>query len=100
LPPLKTLSLQGLKSKKETIKQVIFPLTLETLDLANNDLEQIPEGIFKLEKLNRLSLDHNLLKDLPEKLMEMNCLNHLSLDSNPLTDQDKQRLHDVFKIWF
>lgn len=100
LPPLRTLSLQGLKSKKDQIIQLSFPKELETIDLANNGLNEIPPSIYELPQLNRLSLDHNQLKNLSDKLMAMNSLNHLSLDHNPLTDADKQKLHDAFKIWF
>lgn len=97
LPPLKTLSLQGLKKNLSSLK---LPPTLETLDLANNNLEEIPASVYTLEKLSRLSLDHNQLKDLSPSLMAMKGLNHLSLDSNPLTEDDKQLLFDSFGIWF
>lgn len=100
LPSLKTLSLQGLKVSVESLENMTYPSGLETLDLANNDLKKIPPSVLKLKGLHRLSLDHNQLKDLPQELMKMTSLNHLSLDSNPLTDDDKQKLHDAFKIWF
>lgn len=100
LPALKVLTLQGLSSKKDQFIDFSIPHTIETLDLSNNALENLPIGFKHLQKLVRLTLDHNQLKTLPECLFQLKSLNHLSLDANPLTEEMKQRLFEAFGIWF
>ncbi len=100
LPQLKSLSLQGLKSQKEAFNSWSLPVSLEVLDLANNNLEDLPLNLDQLSNLQRLSLDHNQLQVLPNELYDLKSLNHLSLDANPLSEETKQKLYDQFKIWF
>lgn len=97
---LKTLSLQGLKSQKDHFSSWSLPITLENCDLANNDMTSLPVNIGQLSHLNRLTLDHNQIQELPSGIYNLKSLNHLSLDGNPLTESCKQKLYDVFKIWF
>ncbi len=100
LPALRVLSLQGLLSKREQFKTFSLPHTLETLDLSNNALEELPSSLKNLVNLSRLSMDHNQLTTLSDQLYQLKSLNHLSLDSNPLAEEVKQRLYEVFGIWF
>jgi Leucine-rich repeat (LRR) protein len=97
---LRTLSLQGLKSQKESFSSWSLPIGLENCDLASNDMTNLPKNIGELINLQRLTLDHNQLQELPSEVYELNGLNHLSLDGNPLSDSCKQKLYDKFNIWF
>ncbi len=70
------------------------------LDLSQNKLSKIPDDIGNLHQLVRLNLDSNQLTRLPATLDHLPHLNHLSLDRNPLEKQEKERLKQVFGIWF
>jgi Leucine-rich repeat (LRR) protein len=100
LPQLKSLSLQGLKHQKDAFSSWSLPVSLEVLDLANNDLENLPVNLGQLSNLTRISLDYNQLTDLPSEVYALKGLNHLSLDGNPLSEETKQKLYDHYKIWF
>lgn len=73
---------------------------LVTLDLAKNDLSKLPDSFNKLQKLKRLNMDSNSFKDVPGPLKELNNIGHISLDNNPLTEEAKNELFQIFKIWF
>lgn len=57
---------------------------LHYLDLGHNLVEQVPESVFKLQKLTRLNLENNKLHDVPSKLILLKELHHLSIDNNPI----------------
>ncbi|MBT3235677.1 MAG: hypothetical protein HN353_06985 [Bdellovibrionales bacterium] len=73
---------------------------LESMLLTGNQLTTLPETMVELSSLRRLNLDGNQFTALPEWISRLSGLNHLSLDNNPLTDVEKQRLFDLFQIWF
>jgi len=58
---------------------------LETLDLALNEIKNIPDDIGKLKKLKYLSLSYNLLTDIPEGIGELKNLEILFFLDNELT---------------
>ncbi len=67
LPGFKNLILSGnnLKSLDQSIEKLY--LNLETLDLSNNQLSELPEGFYRLNNLKKISLADN---PLPEETKE------------------------------
>lgn len=58
---------------------------LEDLNLSYNDMEELPEELFKLHSLKILNLNFNQLHNLPDMLEQWPQLEYLSLIGNPLT---------------
>jgi Leucine-rich repeat (LRR) protein len=58
---------------------------LDTLELSENYLEQLPVAVGNLKKLTYLGLEHNRLKSLPDELCRVGSLVTLALGSNQLT---------------
>lgn len=58
---------------------------LRELDLAANDLAEVPEFVAGLENLEALNLAHNRLRDLPPALGRLKKLNLLDLGRNRFT---------------
>jgi len=57
---------------------------LETLQMANNQISEIPSSVANLTKLRRLSLDRNLLKHLPPEMSRLTNLESLLLRNNQI----------------
>ena len=57
------------------------------LNLNNNQLTQLPEGIAVLTQLTYLNLDFNQLTELPEGIANLTQLTALGLFSNPLPQE-------------
>ena len=67
------------------LPEELFELrNLKTLDLGNNKLKKIPNGLSKLQNLETLILRHNDLEELPEELFELKNLKILDLGNNKL----------------
>ncbi|WP_024851834.1 leucine-rich repeat-containing protein kinase family protein [Hydrogenovibrio kuenenii] len=62
----------------------IFDLadTLETLDLSNNQLSQLPEDLPRLHQLKHLFLNNNQFESVPECLQDCPSLDLISFKSN------------------
>ncbi|MCP3924362.1 MAG: hypothetical protein GY714_17440 [Desulfobacterales bacterium] len=58
--------------------------TLRYLDLGHNEMSDIPENVFGLEKLEWLDLSKNSFNHIPEKLREMKNLRYLNLTGNSI----------------
>ncbi|KAJ2647035.1 hypothetical protein IWW40_004956 [Coemansia sp. RSA 1250] len=56
--------------------------TLQTLDISNNRLEELPEDICRMPCLRELYVDHNLLSQLPNSLGSLQNLEILSIANN------------------
>ncbi|MDG1479140.1 MAG: hypothetical protein P8R54_06080 [Myxococcota bacterium] len=81
-----TLSLQG--NELLVLGDVESLTRLETLDLSNNPLVQLPEDLSPLDKLTRLCLQGSQLAVLPESLWHLPALAHLDASHSPLTQLD------------
>ena len=121
LPKLKTLKIKGgileeledldevsesletiiiISNKLKSIPAAICGLPrLKTLDLTDNCLSSLPETLGSL-KLKRLILDKNEFTKLPACVEKISGLGHLSIDGNNFSKEEKQRICDVFSIWF
>jgi hypothetical protein len=69
--------------------------TLTQLDLSDNQLPCLPEGLCGLTQLKQLNLNNNCLTELPDGLGEMESLTWLSMNNNRLKALPKSmsRLH-------
>jgi Leucine-rich repeat (LRR) protein len=59
---------------------------LETLDLSNNPLMQLPKDLSPLHRLTRLLLKGSQLVALPESLWHLPALAHLDASHSPITE--------------
>ena len=59
---------------------------LESLDLYNNKLEELPESIGKLSTLKELDLYRNKLKNLPKSFGKLENLKRLTILENDITE--------------
>lgn len=64
-------------------------LELEILDIGDNKLAEIPEGLIALKGLKRLDLSNNDLKILPAELGMLKSLDFLGWEGNPLRNAPK-----------
>ena len=96
---LKTLQLAKLKI--ESLPNWLVSATqLEVLDLHGNNLNDLPDFFKTYSMLKRLNLDSNNFTTLPWELEKLTSLTHLSVDNNSFDEQEKLRIHKVFKISF
>lgn len=58
---------------------------LESLDLSNNELTEIPEWVQNLTSLKRLYLNNNQIDKIPEWIGKLTNLEELHLENNKLT---------------
>ncbi|KAL4705489.1 hypothetical protein ACJJTC_017349 [Scirpophaga incertulas] len=80
-------------SKLRPTKLLQSPI-LTRLNLNNNDLEQIPEGAFKLSELKWLELSNNRLQFIhKEAFSDINNLEYLNLANNRFVSHDNLQLH-------
>ena len=71
--------------------------SLEELDLGENDLEELPEGLCRLPKLHRLDVDSNpRLQALPANIGEMKALTHLNAFRCALSTNEQARVRGIF----
>ena len=87
LARVKTVDLSGLRIASLQAGDFSGLVSLEVLYLSNNNLVDLPEGIFQeLGKLKQLSLRNNSLTSLPRGIFEgLTSLEVLWLGGNPLT---------------
>lgn len=96
---IRILQLSGLEI--DEIPESIGKLKkLDTVDFSANQLSDLPDSMHDLKSVHRINLDKNQFQILPLWLDQLPALNHLSLDGNPLTEQEKNRLFKKFGIWF
>lgn len=57
---------------------------LKSLNLSDNQLEEIPEKFLNLEHLETLDLTGNILKNISQKKVELSSLKSLKLSWNKL----------------
>ncbi|CAG8732651.1 9008_t:CDS:2, partial [Acaulospora morrowiae] len=62
---------------------------LEILDIGDNKLSEVPEGLIALKGLKRLDLSNNDLKLLPAELGMLTSLDFLGWEGNPLKNAPK-----------
>lgn len=63
---------------------------LKLLSIANNQLEELTEGIADMEGLEQLIADHNSLKTLPEFIERLQNLKLLDFSENPLQIKEER----------
>lgn len=68
--------------------------TLQSLNLANNELVRLPDTIFELKSLEYLDLSHNKLEMLPKNVTQLSSLTTLDLRGNPLSTSLLAGEHD------
>ncbi len=56
------------------------------LDLSEQNLIEVPEGVYKLEKLNEIDLSINKLTSIPQKLIDMPTIVSINLSNNNISD--------------
>lgn len=66
-----------------------LPESLNTLDLSENRLQELPADITFFHRLSRLDISSNCLKDLPLELCLLENLQTLCIDNNPLRTMRK-----------
>jgi len=84
---------------KEFPLEILKLKSLQDLDLGNNSIQSIPEGITdSLPKLKRFILSYNEINHLPLDI-ENWFQNNISLQirENKLSDFDRKRLREIFK---
>lgn len=81
-PTLEHLSARYCKINKIGATAFYGTYNLTTLDLSNNYIEEIPDGLFNgVSNLKNLSLSSNFLKDIP-RAISLSCLKKLHLSYN------------------
>jgi len=55
------------------------------LDLSGQDLTEIPEGVYKLAKLNEIDLSNNKLTSIPLELIDMPSIISINLSNNNIS---------------
>jgi Leucine-rich repeat (LRR) protein len=99
LSPLKNLNL-GHNHLKEIPAGIEAFTSIESLYLNDNKITRLTSNLAQLNQLKRLYLDNNQITNIPNFIKEMKDLTILSIDNNPFSDEEKQRIGQVFKIWF
>jgi Leucine-rich repeat (LRR) protein len=74
------------------------------LDLSNNDLDEIPQSVFKLISLKKLVLFSNNLQAVPVELFSLTNLEILDLTTNNITDippeiKNLTKLKTIYLNW-
>mgnify|MGYP003652150981 CR=1 FL=1 len=86
-----------IKLRLEVFPSFIFKMKkLESLDLSDNFISEIPEKIGQFKKLKRLQLHGNKIKTLPKEIMYLN-LNSLSINYQDLLEHDKEYFKEYFE---
>jgi Protein tyrosine and serine/threonine kinase/Leucine rich repeat len=79
------LSMVGFKSNKiRVLDENVLPLGVRWLILTDNQLEQLPKSIGKLQKLQKLMLAGNQLRSLPDEMAACRNLELIRLAANQL----------------
>ena len=93
LEELKAGSLQGCTRLQLVAELTEFPKeiytladTLETLDLSNNQLSDLPDDFYKLKNLKRLFLSFNQFKHIPDVLRQCPNLIMVAFKGNQITE--------------
>jgi len=94
-----TLEILQISAIQSSLSKLKIPQGVVNLDLSSNGLTALA-NLNLGAPLSRLNLDNNQLTCLPDSLYRNKSLLHLSLDGNPLTDEQKNKLHQIFGIWF
>jgi len=55
------------------------------LDLSGQDLSEVPEGVYRLTKLNEIDLSNNNLTTIPQKLIDMPNMISINLSNNNIS---------------
>jgi hypothetical protein len=76
---------KNIKIAQSRIKE-IANLNGEQLDLSNLKLEEIPESIKTIERLEELNLSNNCISDIPEFLLKIEYLKSIDLRNNRLSE--------------
>ncbi len=80
-----SLSMVGFKSNKiRVLGENVLPLGVRWLILTDNQLEQLPKSIGRLEKLQKLMLAGNQLRSLPDEMAACQNLELIRLAANRL----------------
>lgn len=92
------------KNKLKKIPKEIFKMELKGINLVDNDIEFISDGICKLKNLEYLGLGNNKLKYIPKSIGKLKkSLKELNLIGNKLSDKEKEKIKRLLpntKIYF
>ena len=72
---------------------------LQYLDLANTDIEQLPEGLLSRSHLTLAMLSNNRISELPAALFDLpvDITRHFDLSNNPLSEPTLERVKAYFQ---
>ena len=73
---------------------------LKSLSLNGNYLDSLPQSLEYLKKLTWLNLDQNQFTKIPLELAKLPKINHLSLDDNPFSEREREKISELFGVWF
>ena len=74
-----------------------FPIELinskiKALDISYNEIQDLPDNLIDMKKLDFLNIGYNKMTSIPEILFKMRRLTHLRLKGNLIPAEDIQRL--------
>ncbi|QOY70371.1 leucine-rich repeat domain-containing protein [Pseudomonas sp. OST1909] len=72
---------------------------MAVLYLSNAALSEVPEGVFGLDQLQTLDLSNNAIREIPQDLLETSATfnGDSDLSGNPLSAQSMERLRQYYQ---
>jgi Leucine-rich repeat (LRR) protein len=71
-------------------------INLRDVDFSNNLITTIPDGLFKLDKLNKLILYNNSIVEISNDITKLTNLDTLNVCDNKLTSIDNLNIKDLY----
>lgn len=85
----------------ETLPEECLPRNLKWLTLTDNNINNLPKSIGKLEKLKKLLLTRNKIDKFPKEIINCQSLELLRISLNSLTESPLSMLADLPKLaWY
>lgn len=86
--PLTYIDLSSNSLRMLDMRISVFAKNLSVLNLRDNEISELPSGLFELTELTKLDLSHNLLKEIPRSISKLSNLVDLNLSFNQLEQVD------------
>jgi len=120
---IETLKLRSIKVDSDDLTTIQQLVHLKNLEIIDADIEVLPKGFFTFftnieqltlkdnklsslpelttcQKLKRVNIDNNRFEKLPESIMTQREINHLSMENNQFLEEEKNKIHKLYGIWF